>query len=260
MIEKTKEYTVEEKLKSLYKLQLIDSRIDEIRNFHGKFPLEVEYLQKEIDELQEKINILQQEILLLKGKNREKRDKIKLSEILINKYKLQQDNVRNNREFESLNKEIEYQKLEIELAQKHIKEFCINIKQKQLSLQDIENFYKRKQKYFLNKQNELEKILSDNKKKEKLLIKKSDFFSKKIELKLLQLYNKIRKGVKDGLAVVPVKRGASVGSYLFIPPQIHSELIQRKNILIDEHSGRILIDSVLAEEIEQEVSLLKINN
>ncbi|XCI75434.1 MAG: hypothetical protein ABI045_01570 [Flavobacteriales bacterium] len=245
--------TVEDKLRALYKLQLIDSRIDEIKNLRGGLPLEIQDLEGELKILSQEIEDIQQDISKLEKGIEEKRVEIKVSEALIKKYKVQQDKVRNNREFEALNKEIEYQSLEIELAQKRIKESFTRIDQKKASFEELEEFYTSKEEHLSRKKDELDKIVLENQGEEKILTEKSEAFSKEIESRLLQTYRKIRKGVKDGLAVVPVQRGASVGSYLFIPPQIHSELAQRKNIIIDEHSGRILIDAALAEEVEQEI-------
>ncbi|XOD68554.1 MAG: zinc ribbon domain-containing protein [Flavobacteriales bacterium AspAUS03] len=253
MVSKIQELTVEEKLRALYKLQLIDSRIDEIKNLRGGLPLEIQDLEDELKTLAQKIEDIQQEISKFEKEIEEKRVEIKAAEAFIKKYKVQQDKVRNNREFEALNKEIEYQSLGIELAQKRIKESFTRIDQKKTSLEELEEFYTGKEEHLSRKKDELEKIVLENQGGEKILMEKSEAFSKEIEPRLLQTYRRIRKGVKDGLAVVPVQRGASVGSYLFIPPQIHSELAQRKNFIIDEHSGRILIDATLAEEVEQEI-------
>ncbi|XOD68020.1 MAG: zinc ribbon domain-containing protein [Flavobacteriales bacterium Tduv] len=232
---------------------MIDSRIDDIRDLRGGLPLEVQDLEEELKESVQKIEAVQQDVFILEKGIEEKRIEIKLAESIIKKYKVQQDKVRNNREFEALKKEIEYQDLEIELAQKRIKESFSRIDQRNLSLQKIEDLYNNKKEHLSRKKNELEKIVLENQEEEKKLTKKSEAFCKEMDPKLLQAYKRIRKGVKDGMAVVPVRRGASVGSYLFIPPQVHSELVQRKNLIVDEHSGRILIDAALAEELEQEM-------
>lgn len=257
MADKTQEIKVEEKLRALYKLQLIDSRIDEIRDLHGGLPLEVQELEEKLKESARKIEIVQKEIVTLENDIEEKRIEIESAETVIKKYKVQQGKVRNNREFEALNKEIEYQDLEIELAQKRIKECFARIDQKKLSLQEIEYFHRNNREHLLRKKNELKKIVLENQEEEKKLTEKSEASCKEMDPKLLQTYKKIRKGVRDGMAVVPVRRGASVGSYLFIPPQLHSELAQRKNFIVDEHSGRILIDAALAKEVEQEMGYNK---
>lgn len=253
MIDKSIEINIEEKLKNLYRLQLVDSRIDEIRNLRGILPKEIESLQEELNYLLDEIKNIQNEISFLEKQIQEKRLKIKSSDLYIKKFKIQQNKVRNNKDFEFLNKEIEYQELEIELSHKRIKEYFKNIDQKKIFIQEKNNLCTDKAGHLYNKKIKLEKIISENKEEEERIIKVSNNISKTIDPKLLQIYRRIRKGAKNGLAVVPVKRGASVGSYLFIPPQVHSDLIQRKNIIIDEHSGRILVDSGLAEEIEKEV-------
>lgn len=248
------EINIEEKLRNLYRLQLVDSRIDEIRNLRGVLPKEIEILQKELNNLLEEIQNIKNEILSLEKQIQEKKINIKSSDIEIKKFKIQQDKVRNNKEFEFFNKEIEYQELEIELSHKRIKEYFANIDQKKILIKEKNHLYIEKKEYLYNKKIQLEKIISENQEEEEKIMRISNSIAQKIDPKLLQIYKKIRKGVKDGLAVVPVKRGASVGSYLFIPPQVHSDLIQRKQIIIDEHSGRILVDSDLAEEIEKEIN------
>lgn len=253
MVDKSIEINIEEKLKNLYRLQLVDSRIDEIRNLRGILPKEIEFLQKGLNYLLEEIKNIQNEIFCLEKQIQEKRLNIKSSDSYIKKFKIQQNKTRNNKDFEFFNKEIEYQELEIELSHKRIKEYFKNIDQKKILIQEKNNLCIDKKEHLYNKKIKLEKIISKNKEQEERIIKVSNNISKTIDPNLLQVYRRIRRGVKDGLAVVPVKRGASVGSYLFIPPQVHSDLIQRKNIIIDEHSGRILVDSGLAEEIEKEV-------
>lgn len=247
------EINIEEKLRNLYRLQLVDSRIDEIRNLRGVLPREIESLKKELNDLLEEIKNIQYEIILLEKQIQEKRLNIKSSDIYIKKFKIQQDKVRNNKDFEHINKEIEYQELEIELSHKRIKEYFANIDQKKNLIKEKNNLCIDKKEHLSHKKIKLEQIITENKEEEERIIRISNNISKTIDPTLLKVYKKIRNGVKDGLAVVPVKRGASVGSYLFIPPQVHSDLIQRKHIIIDEHSGRILVDSDLAEEIEKEV-------
>lgn len=254
---KNTKLSIEEKLKNLYRLQLIDSRIDEIRNLRGGLPLEIKMLDNELHKLLSFILNIKNEIITLEKKIKNKKSNIKASEILIKKYKIQQNKIRNNKELEFLKKEIEFQELEIQLSQKNIKEYISIIDNKKNLINKNNKKYKEKKEYLLLKEYELKKIISDNKEEEEKVLEKSKILSKLIDTKLLQIYKKIRKGVKHGFAVVPVKRGASMGSYLFIPPQVHSDLIQRKNIIIDEHSGCILIDSSLANEIEKEFNIKK---
>ncbi|WP_185854949.1 zinc ribbon domain-containing protein [Blattabacterium cuenoti] len=240
--------TVVDKLRVLYNLQLIDSRIDEIQNFRRNIPIELKSLEEELDQMKKKLEIFQEEILSLK-QNLDKRNKeIKSSEILIKKYEKQKDNVRNNKELYSLDKEIDYQKLEIQLSKKRIQEINLNIQKNKEILEKNEEIFKHKKEHFFHKKKELNQIFLENEKEEKILLEKSNFLEKKLDNNLLKIYKRIRNGVKNGVAVAPVQRGAPLGSYLAITPQKYSELIQRKKLLIDEHSGRILIDAELAEE------------
>ncbi len=257
--------SVVDKLRVLYNLQLIDSRIDEICKFRSNIPMEINSLEKELHEIKKKLENIYEEISSLK-KDIDKQNKdIKSSELIIKKYEKQKDGVRNNKELYSLNKEIDYQKLEIQLSKKKIKEFNAKIQKKEDLLNNSKNILKNKEEHLFHKKKELNKILSENDKEEKILLEKSKMFSKKIDNVLLKTYQKIRNRVKNGVAIAPVQRGAPLGSYLAITPQKYSELIQRNKLLIDEHSGRILIDAELAEE-EKKKSLIfcikknKINN
>ena len=154
----------------------------------------------------------------------------------------------NNREFNSITKEVEYQELEIELAEKHIREFRAQIEQKKEIADKTRAHAKERENHLKHKKSELNAILAETEKEEEALIKKSEDYKKKIEERLVKAYNRIRTNVKNGLAVVPIERGASGGSYFTIPPQVQMEIAARKKIITDEHSGRILVDEVLAEE------------
>ncbi|WP_185871789.1 zinc ribbon domain-containing protein [Blattabacterium cuenoti] len=240
--------TVIDKLRVLYNLQLIDSRIDEIRKFRKNIPIEIESLEEELDKMKKKLENIHEDILYLKENINRQNQSVKSSEILINKYEKQKDHVKNHKELYSLDKEIDYQKLEIQLSKKRIKELNIQIYKKKEILKKKEYLLKNKKEHLLHKKKELNNILLENDKEEKILLKKSLFFSKKVDNNLLKTYQRIRNGVKNGVAIAPVQRGAPLGSYLAITPQKYSELVQRTKLLIDEHSGRILIDSELAEE------------
>lgn len=246
-----KELSVEEKLRALYDLQLIDSRLDEIRNTRGELPLEVDDLSDDVAQLETRIQKVVDETKGLDEDIKLKKEAIKNAETLIKKYVKQQDNVRNSREFDALTKEIEYQGLEIELAEKRIREFTIKIQQKDSQIEDFNTKLASMKDHLSHKQAQLDTIVKDTEKEEATLIKLSSDYAVKIENRLFDAYSRIRNSVKNGLAVVPVERGASAGSYFTIPPQRQMDIAQRKKIITDEHSGRILVDLELALE-EQE--------
>ena len=170
------------------------------------------------------------------------------------KYAKQQDNVRNNREFDSLTKEVEFQELEIQLANKNINEFKAKITHKQEVIDGSKEKLTDLEIHLKSKKDALSEIMEETAKEEKVLSKKSEEFGKLIEERLLSAYHRIRGNVRNGLAVVPVERGASIGSYFTIPPQRQMEIAMRKKIITDEHSGRILVDIELATEEKQKMS------
>jgi len=245
---KKSETTVEEKLRALYDLQLIDSRVDEIRSVRGELPLEVEDLEDEVLGLKTRVDKLKSEVENINYEITAKKNMIEESKVLIKKYAEQQKNVRNNREYNSLSKEIEYQELEMELAEKKIKEFKVQIDQKKEVITETKAKLTERETHLKHKKSELEDILAETAKEEEALIKKSREYEESIEERLVKAYKRIRSNVKNGLAVVPIERGASGGSFFTIPPQIQVEIASRKKIITDEHSGRILVDPVLAEE------------
>ena len=245
---KNKELTVEEKLRALYNLQLIDSRVDEIRNVRGELPLEVRDLEDEVEGFKLRLQKFEENLTDIDNQIKAKKNLIEESKSLIKKYNEQQKNVRNNREFNSLAKEIEFQELEIQLAEKHIKEFKAQTEQKNEVIEGTKERLSEREEHLKHKKNDLDAILAETEKEEKVLLDKSDEYKTKIEDRLAKAYSKIRSSVKNGLAVVPIERGASGGSYFTIPPQVQVEIAARKKIITDEHSGRILVDSELAEE------------
>jgi predicted nucleic acid-binding Zn-ribbon protein len=253
---KKKEVTVEQKLRALYDLQLIDSRIDEIRNMRGELPLEVEDLEDEVAGLTKRIEKLESDLEITEEKIKEKKLFMVEAEAMIKKYKGQQDNVRNNREFDALTKEVEFQELEIELAQKHIKEFYAQIEHKTVVIQDAKEKSSERQNHLDHKKSELDNILKETEKEEIALVLKSEKFKKDIEERLVKAYTRIRKNVKNGMAVVTIERGASGGSFFTIPPQVQVEIAARRKVIIDEHSGRILVDQELAREEEEKMEKL----
>ncbi|MHC5309514.1 zinc ribbon domain-containing protein [Myroides sp. LJL116] len=253
---KKKELTVEEKLRALYDLQLIDSRIDEIRNMRGELPLEVEDLQDEVAGLNKRLEKLNTDLSGIETGIKEKKGSIEEFKEAIKKYTEQQNQVKNNREFNSLEKEIEFQNLEIELAEKHIKEMKASIEFKKSNISETQTRLSAREEHLSHKQKELSDIMAETEREENLLLQKSEEFKLDVEERLLVAYNRIRNGVKNGLAVVSVERGASVGSYFTIPPQTQVEIAARKKIITDEHSGRILVDSALAEEEKEKIDAI----
>lgn len=250
---KKNDVTVEQKLRSLYDLQLVDSRIDEIRNVRGELPLEVEDLEDEVAGLNRRLEKLDADIEVIENDIKNKKNQIEESKTTIKKYSDQQKNVRNNREFNALSKEVEFQELEMELAEKHIIEYKAKIEQKKEVITKTKEKLSERQDHLTHKKGELEEILKETEKEEKALINKSEEYEKNIEDRLVTAYKRIRRNVKNGLAVVPVERGASGGSFFTIPPQVIMEISGRKKIITDEHSGRILVDEELAKEEQKKM-------
>nr|WP_321414166.1 C4-type zinc ribbon domain-containing protein [uncultured Allomuricauda sp.] len=251
-----KESTVEDKLRALYDLQLIDSRVDEIRNVRGELPLEVQDLEDEVLGLKTRLDKLKTDVETVNFEITAKKNLIDESKALIKKYSEQQKNVRNSREFNSLSKEVEFQELEIQLAEKNIKEFKVQIEQKKEVIATTKEKLSEREGHLKHKKGELDAILAETEKEEKALLKKSEEYEDKIEDRLVKAYKRIRHNVKNGLAVVPVERGASGGSFFTIPPQVQVEIASRKKIITDEHSGRILVDPLLAEEEQDRMEKL----
>lgn len=247
MAKKT-EFTVEEKLRALYDLQLIDSRVDKIRSVRGELPLEVEDLEDEVAGLKVRIEKINEELNQYSDEIKSKKNAIEHSKSMIKKYNDQQKNVRNNRAFESLSKEIEFQELEIELCTKQIKELETQIEFKKESIEQNNETLKERNEHLEHKKGELQDILKETENEESELLKKSNEFESKIDESLLISYKKIRSSVRNGLAVVAVDRGASAGSFFTIPPQVQLDIASRKKLITDEHSGRILVDKELADE------------
>ncbi len=245
---KKAELTVEERLRALYDLQLIDSRVDEIRNVRGELPLEVRDLEDEVEGLNTRLEKLNATLEIIDNDIKGKKNLIEEAKALIKKYAEQQKNVRNNREFNSISKEIEFQELEIQLAEKHIKEFKAQTEQKKEVIAETKERLKDRQTHLKHKKGELNAILAETEKEENALVEKSKEFQEQIDERLVSAYHRIRQNVKNGLAVVAIERGASGGSFFTIPPQVQAEIASRKKVITDEHSGRILVDAQLAEE------------
>src|SRR3989304_7706492 len=234
------ELTIEEKLRAMYKLQMIKSEIDKIRTLRGELPLEVQDLEDEIAGLETRIEKLQEEIKSFDSAIGNKKNDMVNSKALIKKYEEQQNNVRNNREFDSLSKEIEFQTLEIELSEKRIKEFTIQAKEKSDIIEDAQKILEERKSDLNLKKAELEDITSDTQKEEEQLLKKRMEYEQIIEERLLTAYRKIRKNARNGLAVVSVERDACGGCFNQIPPQRQLDIRSRKKIIVCEYCGRIL--------------------
>ena len=250
------EFSVEDKLRALYDLQLIDSRIDKIRSVRGELPLEVEDLEDEVAGLEVRISKIHEELDEYEEEIKSKKNTIEHAKSMIKKYNDQQKNVRNNRAFESLSKEIEFQELEIELCNKQIKELSAQIELKKENIDQNNHNLKERKEHLSHKKNELDDILKETEKEETGLLKKSKKFESKIDESLLISYKKIRSSVRNGLAVVAVERGASAGSFFTIPPQVQLDIASRKKLITDEHSGRILVDKLLADEESKKMEKL----
>lgn len=246
-----KDLPVEDKLKALFNLQLTDSEIDKIRILRGELPLEVQDLEDEIEGLETRIQKYNDEI---KGLNRdvaEKKNEIQAANSLKEKYESQQMNVRNNREYDSLSKEIEYQGLEIELCEKRIKEFLEKIELVEADIKQAQEKLDDKKTDLSEKQNELHEITGETKKEEEQLIVKSQELQEQIEERLLTAYKRIRENARNGLAVVSVERDACGGCFNKIPPQRQMDIKQRKKIIVCEYCGRILVDGDINKSPEQ---------
>lgn len=251
-----KELSVEDKLRALYALQLVDSKIDEIRNVRGELPLEVEDLEDEVAGLSTRLEKLKSDLETIDEQIKVKKNAIDEHKAAIKKYLEQQKNVRNNREFNSLTKEVEFQELEIQLAEKHIKEMKASIEHKKEVVAQTKEKLEGKQTHLKHKKAELSDIMAETEKEENFLLGKSEELRGQIEERLIAAYDRIRTSVRNGLAVVSIERGASAGSFFTIPPQTQMEIAARKKIITDEHSGRILVDGVLADEEKEKMEKL----
>jgi predicted nucleic acid-binding Zn-ribbon protein len=242
------EISVEEKLRALYKLQLVDTQIDKIRIVRGELPLEVQDLEDELAGLDTRINNLQTEVKQLDDSIIEKKNAIKESLSLIAKYESQQGNVRNNREFDSINKEIEYQTLDIQLSEKRMKEFKSSIEAKNDLIVTSQRNLEERSKDLEHKKSELADIVAETEKDEKKLMDESDKAAKHIEERLFAAYKRIRTNAINGLAVVTIQRDSCGGCFNHIPPQRQMDIRLRKKIIVCEYCGRLLVDPEIAAE------------
>jgi predicted nucleic acid-binding Zn-ribbon protein len=250
-IEETQEISVEEKLRALHELQQVDTEIDKIKILRGELPLEVQDLEDEIAGLETRLKNYDEEVKVIDQKITTKKADILNSEGLIKKYQEQQNNVRNNREYDSLSKEIEFQSLEIELSRKKIAEFTGELKLKNEQITEANEILDEKKNDHQSKKNELEEIISDTKKEEEQLLNRSQEIQKIIEPRLLTAYHRIRSNARNGLAVVIIERDACGGCFNKIPPQRQLDIKSRKKIIVCEYCGRILVDDEISKPVKE---------
>lgn len=240
----------EQRLTALYKLQLIDSQVDKIKIVRGELPLEVEDLEDEIAGLETRIEKFAQETHDLEKMINDKKGTITDSQALIKKYEEQQMNVRNNREYDSLTKEIEYQNLEIQLAEKRIGEYTEKLEEKNVSIDEAKSKVDKKKADLEIKKSELDDIVKETQAEEETLLEKVGGIEEETDPRLLKAYKRIRGNAINGLSVVPIERDACGGCFNKIPPQHQMEIKMSKKIIVCEYCGRILIDQDLAASIE----------
>lgn len=243
------ESSIEKKLIALYTLQQNDSKIDRIKIVRGELPLEVEDLEDEVAGLETRIDNYIQEIELLDKQIADKQLAIKESHALIKRYEEQQNNVRNNREYDALTKEIEFQNLEIQLAEKRIREFTAQLTMSKEEIENAQHELSDRRNDLEAKRSELTDIVAETELEEKELIHKSELQQRSIEERLLIAYKRIRKNARNGLAVVPVERDACGGCFSYIPPQRQLDIKLHKKIIVCEFCGRILVDKELADSL-----------
>ena len=246
------ENTVAKKLEALLKLQSIDSKLDEIKKVRGDLPAEVQDLEDEIAGYETRIGKYKDELTSMNEVITKYKQEIKEAERLIEKYQQQQNNVKNNREFEAISKEIELQDLEIQIAKKKIRETLAKIEKKDEAIEETENALAERNKDLKNKRKELDTIMSESEEDEDKLMKEREKRSKMIEPRLYKSYSKIRENAQNGLAVVVVKRDACGGCFNIVPPQRQAEIREKKKIIVCEHCGRVLADVEEIVVVEKE--------
>lgn len=238
--------SVEEKLDTLYQLQTTLSGIDEKRALRGELPLEVQDLEDEIAGLHTRVEKIQNEIADFEFAVSQKRGEIADAQASVERYKSQLDEVKNNREYDTLTKEIEFQSLEIELCNKKIKEALIKVEEKKHDLEHTEAVIKDREVALTEKKSELDEIMQETREEEELLKEKAKELETKIEPRLLTSFKRIRKNARNGLGIVYVQRDACGGCFNKIPPQRQLDIKMHKKIIVCEYCGRIMIDPQLA--------------
>jgi predicted nucleic acid-binding Zn-ribbon protein len=244
-----KEFSIEEKLSALVLLQKVDCKLDEIQILKGELPMEVKDLEDEIEGLHARQTRVEEEINGIQEFIAQKKEGIKDADALVKKYEKQSENVKNNREFEAINKEIEMQTLEIKLCEKHIKDATEEISEKARQLEIAKKAVANKEGHLSGKKGELEKIIAETEKEEKHYNKEGEKARSHADERLLTSYDRIRKNYRNGLAVVAVERDSCGGCFHAIPPQKQSEIKLRKKIMVCENCGRILVDADLNDSV-----------
>ncbi|MBN2262181.1 MAG: hypothetical protein JW735_04660 [Prolixibacteraceae bacterium] len=239
---KAAEMPIEERLRLLYDLQKVYSEKDKLKILRGELPLEVQDLEDEIAGLKTRVNNFHDDIKNLETAISNRKAAIQESKALIAKYTDQQNNVRNNREFDSLSKEIEFQNLEIELSEKRIKEHTAELTQKTEAIESSKALLIEREADLDNKQRELEEITEETKIETERLNEKAEKIEANIEERLLTAFRRIRKNARNGLAVVTVERDSCGGCFNKIPPQRQLDIATRKKVIVCEYCGRILVD------------------
>lgn len=246
MAKKESEISVEEKLSTLYQLQTTLSAIDEKRALRGELPLEVQDLEDEIAGLKTRIEKIENDITDFQQAVVQKQGEIKEAEESVERYKKQLDEVRNNREYDTLTKEIEFQSLEIELCNKKIREANVKVEDKKRELARTNDLVADRQQALEEKKNELDEIMLETREEEQVLKAKAEELETKIDPRLLSSFKRIRKNARNGLGIVYVQRDACGGCFNKIPPQRQLDIKMHKKIIVCEYCGRIMIDPELA--------------
>jgi len=245
------ENTVAKKIENLVKLQSVDSKLDEIKKIRGDLPEEVQDLEDEIAGYQTRLDKNQADLKALEQHIFENKENIKEAKKLIAKYEDQQQNVRNNREYDAITKEMELQDLEIQIFNKKIREYEEQIGHKKTMIEDVNRVLEDRKRDLDVKKKELDNIVEETEVEEEKLKKDREKVVKSIEERLVKSYDRIRKNVRNGLAVVDVKRGACGGCFNMVPPQRQADIREKKKLIVCEHCGRIFADVVIVE-VEEE--------
>jgi len=246
------EQTVEQKLEALYELQTIHTKVDKIRQTRGELPMEVADLEDDVAGLETRIQKIKTDLDDLEDAIVNRKNTIKESLALIKKYETQQNNVKNNREFDAISKEMEIQGLEVQVCEKKIKELQFDINNKTEVYEKALTELEERKGDLEVKRTELANITSETEKEELVLIKEAEKAELKIDARLKIAYNRLRSNFKNGLAVVTISRDSCSGCFNQIPPQRQSDIRQRKKIIVCEHCGRILVDETMAEDAQNE--------
>ena len=256
-----KSFSVEDKLKALFNVQALDSKLDKLRAVRGELPMEVSDLEDELAGLHTRIDNITNEIIEQNDKIKANGERIKDSQALIKKYTDQLNNVKNNREFDALNKEIELQGLEILAAEKRISDLNKLVEEKNALTTEVKANLEGRMLDLEHKKTELTEIVAETEKEEAHILAERVEVEKHVEEKLLKAYDRIRANVKNGIAVAPILRSSCGGCFAKMPPQLESDIKSYKKIVICEHCGRVLVDARLAgieEEVVEEVEKPKL--